>query len=85
MFVGYDGTNQFRVYNPRTRKIHVSRDVIMDESALGVITLPSDFVSNSLWPNQDDILFDKSLNSDDSALPNPRVNDTSRTFAIKET
>ncbi len=31
------------------------------------------------------LLFDESLNSDDSALPNLRVNDTSRTFAIEET
>ncbi len=54
IFVGYDGTNQFRVYNPRTRRIHVSRDVIVDESASGVTTLPSDFDPNSLWSNQDD-------------------------------
>ena len=56
----------------------------MDESASGVITLPSDFDPNSLWSNQDDILFDEFLNSDDSALPNLRVNDISRTFAIEE-
>ncbi len=57
----------------------------MDESASGVTTLPSDFDPNSLWSNQNDALFDESLNSDDSVLPNPWVNDTSRTFAIEET
>ena len=46
IFVGYYGTNQLRVYNLRTRKINVSRDVIVDESALGVTTLPSDFDPN---------------------------------------
>ncbi len=85
IFVGYDETNQFRVYNPRTCKIHVSQDAIVDKSASGVTTLPSDFDPYSLWSKKDDTVLDESLNSDDSALPNPRVNDTSRTFAIEET
>ena len=32
--VGYEGTNQYCIYNPCTRKIHVTRDVTIDEKNL---------------------------------------------------
>ncbi len=34
IFIGYEGTNQYRVYNPRTRKIHITRDLFVDEQQL---------------------------------------------------
>ena len=32
--VGYEGTNQYRIYDPCTGKVHVKRDVIIDEKNL---------------------------------------------------
>ncbi len=31
IFVGYEGKNQYRIYNPRTRMVHVAWDVKIDE------------------------------------------------------
>ncbi len=30
----YEGKNQYRVYNPRTRKVHITRDIFVDEQHL---------------------------------------------------
>ena len=32
IFVGYGGSNQWKVYNPNTRRIHLTRDVRFDEN-----------------------------------------------------
>ena len=34
IFIGYKGKNQYRVYNPRTGKVHISRDLFVDEQHL---------------------------------------------------
>ncbi len=31
VFIGYEDKNQYWVYNPRTRKIHITRDLFVDE------------------------------------------------------
>ena len=34
IFIGYEGKNQYRVYNPRTEKVHITRDLFVDEQHL---------------------------------------------------
>ena len=34
IFIGYEGTNLYRVNNPPTEKIHITRDLFVDEQQL---------------------------------------------------
>ena len=34
IFIGYEGKNQYRIYNPRTGKVHITRDIFVDEQHL---------------------------------------------------
>ena len=34
IYIGYEGLNQYRIYNPCTGKVHVTRDVTIDEKNL---------------------------------------------------
>ncbi len=34
IFIRYEGKNQYRVYNPRTGKIHITRDLFLDDQHL---------------------------------------------------
>lgn len=77
IFVGYDGTNQFRVYNPRTRKIHVARDVDIDEVSVG-LTSASYSDNTPTWSQDDDALFG---DRDETTYDNPSFNGT----PLKET
>ena len=59
IFVGYDGNNQYRIYDPLTGKVHVCRDITVDE---GNIYDPKDRKAWDLadipWEKNDDGLFD---------------------------
>ena len=59
IFVGYDGNNQYRIYDPLTGKVHVCRDITVDE---GNIYDPKDKKAWDLadipWEKSDDGLFD---------------------------
>ena len=72
IFVGYDGTNQFRVYNPRTRKVHVARDVDVDEVSIG-LTSGENSDDMVAWSQDDDALFG---DEDETIYDNPSFNGT---------
>ena len=62
IMVGYEGVNQWRIYNPVNRKIHVSRDVKFDE--LNIYDGSIDFNDNEegqIWNEEDDSLFDDTV------------------------
>ena len=69
--VGYEDTNQYRIYNPCTEKIHVIRDVTIDKKNLfdRKAFQPKELVDDE-WSQGDDNLFG-TLNDDNSnAAPN---------------
>ena len=58
IFVGYEGKNQYRIYNPRTGKVHVARDVKIDEYNLydKSATNPWELADED-WSSSDDAVF----------------------------
>lgn len=68
IFVGYAGNNQWKIYNPRTRKVHITRDVRFDENYSYYdldVAAPSDLDEyedepelGEFWASEDDFLFD---------------------------
>ena len=65
-FVGYEGTNLYRVYHPLTGKIHKTRDVDIDEGFLydKSEVNPWEF-ADAEWENSDDSLFADPLEFDE--------------------
>jgi len=59
IMVGYEGVNQWRIYNPVDRKIHVSRDVKFDE--LNVYDSSFGEELGDSWNEEDDSLFDDAV------------------------
>ncbi len=59
--VGYERVNQWRIYNPVDRKVHVSRDVKFDELNIYDGSIDSNDSEEDLgevWNEEDDCLFD---------------------------
>ena len=57
-FIGYKGTNQYRVYNPRTGKIHITQDLFVDEQHLYHREALNDWdYSENDWTETDDAQF----------------------------
>ena len=88
IFVGYEGNNQYRIYDPLTVKVHVCRDITVDE---GNIYDSKDKKAWDLaeipWEGDDDALFDdpddfvdenKSHNPPSSLSPKTPSSETSR-------
>ena len=58
IFVGYDGTNQFRIYDPRTGKVHISRDIQVDELNTYDSKETKDWdLADVAWDEDDDACF----------------------------
>lgn len=60
IMVGYEGANQWRIYNPKNRKVHISRDVKFDELNCydRFIDFDNDEDIGELWTEKDDDLID---------------------------
>ena len=56
--VGYEGTNQYRVYNPQSGRVSITRDVHFDKAHHydKKNLMPEDFADDE-WKNSDDELF----------------------------
>ena len=69
--VGYEATNQFRIYDPKTGKVHVVRDVAIDENRLYDRTDVADHeLYDEDWEPTDDSLFaDPTEDEDDLVHP----------------
>ena len=54
--VGYEGPNQWRIYNPLTKKVHISRDVNFDEGFAYDASLNEDAKAKigEFWSSEDD-------------------------------
>lgn len=58
IFIGYEGTNQYRVYNSRKGKIHITRDLFVDEQHLYHREALNDWdYSEDDWTESDDAQF----------------------------
>ncbi len=58
IFVGYEGKNQYRIYNPRTGKVHVARDVKIDEYNLYDKSATNPWeLADEYWSSNDDAEF----------------------------
>jgi hypothetical protein len=80
--VGYEGENQYRIYNPRTGKIHIARDVKFDEitSRHYQPDENSDSSDDDFWTHEDDKLLDPNFEVEDSGTnsrsrPKPKTAD----------
>ena len=54
--VGYEGPNQWRIYNPLTKKVHITRDVNFDEGFAYDASLNEDDQAEigEFWSPEDD-------------------------------
>ena len=69
IFVGYEGKNQYRVYNPRTGKTHITRDLFVDEHHLYHREALNDWdYSEDDWAETDDAQFADVSDFDDSEI-----------------
>ena len=58
IFVGYDRTNQFRIYDPRIGKVHISRDIQVDELNTYDSKEMKDWdLADVAWDEDDDACF----------------------------
>lgn len=80
ILVGYDGTNQFRVYNPRTQKVHVARDVDVHEVSIGLISSENSD-DTTAGSQDDDALFS---DEDEMIYDNPSFNGTPLNETVKD-
>lgn len=67
IFIDYEGKNQYRVYNPRTGKVHITRDLFVDEQHLYHREALNDWdYSEDDWAETDDTQFADVSDFDDS-------------------
>ncbi len=65
IFIGYEGKNQYRVYNPRTGKVHITRDLFVDEQQLYHREALNDWdYSEDDWSETNDAQFADASNFD---------------------
>ena len=58
IFVGYEGKNQYRIYYPQTGKVHVARDVKIDEYNLYDKSVTNSWeLADEDWSSNDDAEF----------------------------
>ena len=73
--VGYEGTNQYRIYNPCTGKVHVTRDVTIDERNLfdRKAFQPRELIDDEWSQNDDDLFGSLDDYDDDKSSPVPNL------------
>ncbi len=77
IFIGYEGKNQYRVYNSRTGKFHITRDIVVDEQHLyyrKAFGNDCDF-SEDDWVETHDAQFADMSDLDDSETASPLLLD----------
>ncbi len=86
IFVGYEGKNQYRIYNPRTGTVNVYRDVKIDEKNLYDMSSVSqwELANDDLSPN-DDLLFADPNKFDEDTNKSLQRNTPSSDFLSKKT
>ena len=78
IFIGYEGKNQYRVYNPRTGRVHITRDLFVDEQHLYHREALNDWdYSEDDWAETDDAQFADVSDFDDSETASPILPDDS--------
>jgi Integrase core domain len=79
LFLGYEGSHQYRVFEPLSRKVHRVRDVIFDEQVLGKLpkaTPVATISSNSIEPTP---ATDSNENSmEDTIVVTPAITKSSK-------
>jgi hypothetical protein len=63
ILVGYENDNQYRIYDPSTGKIHIARDVKIDEKTSNQ---DSDDSDDDFWTHEDDKFLDPNFEVQDS-------------------
>ena len=66
IFIEYEKTNQFRVYNLKIDEVHVVRDIQMNEISTYDINNNQNDLTDAQWTDEDDNLFRSFYDSDDS-------------------
>ena len=66
IFIKYERTNQFRVYNSKIDEVHVVKDIQINEISTYKINNNQNDLTDAQWTDEDDSLFKSFYDSDNS-------------------